>query len=105
MAIMERRRELTMIIQVMDTVTWQKTGMMIMVMKKAVEVDLFTRTHWMTGEVIPGAHGLFSHMNLPTESSIEIEQVERHDHACQRQHRGRAEGEADQPGHVAEHWF
>jgi hypothetical protein len=49
---------------------------MIMVMKKAVEVDLFTRTHWMTGEVVPGAHGLFSHMNLPTESSIELEQVE-----------------------------
>jgi hypothetical protein len=47
-----------------------------MVMKKPVDVELFTRTHWMTGQVIPGAHGLFSHMNMPTESSIELEQVE-----------------------------
>jgi hypothetical protein len=47
-----------------------------MVMKKAVEIDLFTRTHWVTGQVVPGSHGLFSHMNMPTESSIEIEQVE-----------------------------
>jgi hypothetical protein len=47
-----------------------------MVMKKPVEVDLFTRTHWITGEVLPGTHGLFSHMNMPTESSIELNQVE-----------------------------
>ena len=47
-----------------------------MVMKRAVEIDLFTRTHWVTGQVVPGSHGLFSHMNMPTESSIEIEQVE-----------------------------
>lgn len=47
-----------------------------MVLKKAVEVDLFTRSHWVTGQVVPGAHGLFSHMNMPTESSIEVDQVE-----------------------------
>jgi hypothetical protein len=47
-----------------------------MVLKKAVDIDLFTRTHWVTGQVIPGAHGLFSHMNMPTDSSIEIEHVE-----------------------------
>jgi hypothetical protein len=46
-----------------------------MVMKQPVEVDLFTRTHWVTGEMVPGAHGLFSHMNMPTESSIELNQV------------------------------
>lgn len=46
-----------------------------MVLKHPVEVDLFTQSHWVTGEVVPGAHGLFSHMNMPTESSIEINQV------------------------------
>ncbi len=47
-----------------------------MVTKHPIEVDLFTQTHWITGQVIPGVHGLFSHMNMPTESSIEINQVE-----------------------------
>lgn len=48
----------------------------MMVMKQPVDIDLFTRTHWVTGQMVPGAHGLFSYMNMPTESSIELNQVE-----------------------------
>ncbi len=47
-----------------------------MVLKKAVDVDLFTTTHWIQGQITPGSQGLFSHLNMPTESTLEIENGE-----------------------------
>lgn len=44
-----------------------------MTTKKSIEVDIITGSHWITGNIFPGARGLFSHMNMPTESSVEIE--------------------------------
>jgi hypothetical protein len=41
--------------------------------KQPVMVRIITKTHWINGEVGVGAQGLFSQMNLPTESSIEID--------------------------------
>ena len=47
-----------------------------MATRKSVEVDVITSSHWISGLIYPGARGLFSHMNMPTESSIEIESGE-----------------------------
>ncbi len=44
-----------------------------MATKNSIEVDIVTSSHWVTGMIYPEARGLFSHMNMPTESSIEIE--------------------------------
>ncbi len=44
-----------------------------MATRKSIEVDIVTSSHWITGMIYPGARGLFSHINMPTESSIEIE--------------------------------
>ncbi|MFN2148704.1 MAG: hypothetical protein ACK2T2_09940 [Anaerolineales bacterium] len=44
-----------------------------MVLKKPTEVEIFTSTHWIHGTISPGAQGLFSHLNMPTESSLEVE--------------------------------
>lgn len=41
--------------------------------KQPVKVQVVTKHHWIHGEVGVGAQGLFSQMNLPTESSIEID--------------------------------
>lgn len=45
-------------------------------LKQPVNVQAITKTHWIKGEVGVGAQGLFSQMNLPTESSVEIESGE-----------------------------
>jgi hypothetical protein len=42
-------------------------------LKQPVKVQIITKTHWINGEVGVGAQGLFSQMNLPTESYIEID--------------------------------
>jgi len=47
-----------------------------MVLKKPIEVEVFTSTHWFHGSITPGAQGLFSHLNMPTESSLELESGE-----------------------------
>ncbi|MEJ2013502.1 MAG: hypothetical protein P8X64_14920 [Anaerolineales bacterium] len=47
-----------------------------MVLKKPTAVEVFTSTHWIHGNITPGAQGLFSHLNLPTESSLEMESGE-----------------------------
>ncbi len=47
-----------------------------MTTRKSIEVDVITSSHWITGMIFPGARGLFSQMNMPTESSIEIESGE-----------------------------
>jgi hypothetical protein len=44
-----------------------------MATRKSIEVDVITSSHWATGVIYPEARGLFSHMNMPTESAIEIE--------------------------------
>lgn len=44
--------------------------------KQPVKVQIITKTHWITGEVGVSPQGLFSQMNLPTESSVEIESGE-----------------------------
>jgi len=44
-----------------------------MATKKSIEVNVITSSHWITGMIYPEARGLFSHMNMPTESAIEIE--------------------------------
>jgi hypothetical protein len=41
---------------------------------RAVDVELYTALHRITGSVKPGAAGLFSHLNMPTESSLLVEQ-------------------------------
>ena len=43
-----------------------------MATRRSVEVDIFTTTHWIEGSVFPGTHGLFSYLNMPTESYIEV---------------------------------
>ena len=45
-------------------------------MVKPVPVVLYTPTHSISGQIIPGTQGLFSYLNLPTESYIDIEQGE-----------------------------
>ncbi|MDF1500200.1 MAG: hypothetical protein P1P76_07025 [Anaerolineales bacterium] len=45
-------------------------------LKQPVQVQIITKTHWIRGKVAGGAQGLFSQMNLPTESSVEIESGE-----------------------------
>ncbi|MCJ7513530.1 MAG: hypothetical protein MUO23_11245 [Anaerolineales bacterium] len=45
-------------------------------MRKPVAVEAYTATHQIRGNVHPGTTGLFSHMNLPTESSLEVEEAE-----------------------------
>ena len=44
--------------------------------KQPVKVQIITKTHWITGEVGVSPQGLFSQMNLPTESFVEIESGE-----------------------------
>ncbi len=44
-----------------------------MATRNSVEVEVVTSSHWITGMIYPEARGLFSYMNMPTESSIEIE--------------------------------
>lgn len=41
--------------------------------KQPLQVQVITKTHWIRGEIGVGAQGLFSQMNLPTESSVEID--------------------------------
>jgi hypothetical protein len=45
-------------------------------MKKTTTVEIFTATHRISGQVSPGPAGLFSFLNLPTESSVEVEEAE-----------------------------
>jgi hypothetical protein len=45
-------------------------------MTRPISVDLFTSTHRISGQIVPGTQGLFSYLNLPTESYIEIEEGE-----------------------------
>lgn len=45
-------------------------------MTRPISVDLFTPTHCIAGQIIPGTQGLFSYLNLPTESYIEVEEGE-----------------------------
>ncbi len=47
-----------------------------MVLKRPTAIEVFTSTHWIRGSITPGAQGIFSHLNLPTESSIELESGE-----------------------------
>ncbi len=42
-------------------------------MTRPISVVLFTPTHRISGQIVPGTQGLFSYLNLPTESYIEIE--------------------------------
>jgi hypothetical protein len=42
-------------------------------LKQPIRVQLITKSHWINGEIGVGAQGLFSQMNLPTESCMEIE--------------------------------
>jgi hypothetical protein len=44
--------------------------------KQPLQVQVITKTHWIKGEIGVGPQGLFSQMNLPTESSIDIESGE-----------------------------
>ncbi|MGD8632924.1 MAG: hypothetical protein PVF85_05090 [Anaerolineales bacterium] len=48
----------------------------IRMMKQPIQVQVVTKTHWISGDVGVSPQGLFSQMNLPTESSIEIESGE-----------------------------
>lgn len=41
-----------------------------------MNVVVYTTTHRITGQVTPGAQGLFSYLNRPTESYVEIEDGE-----------------------------
>lgn len=43
-------------------------------MTKPIPVVLYTATHSISGQIVPGTQGLFSYLNLPTESYIEIGQ-------------------------------
>jgi hypothetical protein len=45
-------------------------------MTRPISVDLFTPTHCISGQITPGTQGLFSYLNLPTESYIEVEEGE-----------------------------
>jgi hypothetical protein len=45
-------------------------------MRKPITVEAYTATHLIRGNVFPGTAGLFSYMNLPTESSLEVEEAE-----------------------------
>jgi hypothetical protein len=42
--------------------------------ERMTEVEIYTASHRVTGLVHPGAPGLFSYMNRPTESYIELEE-------------------------------
>ncbi|HLB64622.1 MAG TPA: hypothetical protein VJJ46_07255 [Anaerolineales bacterium] len=44
--------------------------------KKPVALELYTPTHRVLGLVFPGPGGLFSYMNLRTESYVELENAE-----------------------------
>ncbi len=41
-----------------------------------MDVEIYTTSHVISGSVDPGSHGLFSFMNRPTESYIEISEAE-----------------------------
>lgn len=41
-------------------------------MTRSISVVLYTPTHSISGQIVPGTQGLFSYLNLPTESYIEI---------------------------------
>jgi hypothetical protein len=40
---------------------------------KAISVEIYTTSHRVLGRVTPGASGLFSYLNIPTTSYVEIE--------------------------------
>ncbi|NIS81136.1 MAG: hypothetical protein GTO14_13240 [Anaerolineales bacterium] len=42
---------------------------------RSIDVQIFTLTHRIFGDVFPGAPGLFSYLNRPTESYLEVEDV------------------------------
>jgi hypothetical protein len=42
-------------------------------MDRSIQVNIFTATHRILGHITPGAPGLFSYLNRPTESYVEIE--------------------------------
>jgi hypothetical protein len=44
--------------------------------KKTTTVEIYSATHRIIGQVSPGPAGLFSFLNLPTESSVEVEEAE-----------------------------
>jgi hypothetical protein len=44
-----------------------------MASNRPVSVEVYTATHRIIGRVMPGSGGLYSYLNLPTRSSIEIE--------------------------------
>lgn len=41
-------------------------------MTRPIPVILYTTTHRISGQIVPGTQGMFSYLNLPTESYIEI---------------------------------
>jgi len=45
-------------------------------MRKPIAVEAYTATHQICGNVLPGTAGLLSYMNLPTESSLEVEEAQ-----------------------------
>ena len=45
-------------------------------MRKPIAVEAYTATHQIRGNVLPGTTGLFSYMNMPTESSLEVEEAD-----------------------------
>jgi hypothetical protein len=40
---------------------------------KPISVEIYTESHRILGRIQPGASGLFSHLNIPTTSIVEIE--------------------------------
>jgi hypothetical protein len=42
-------------------------------MRRAVGVEILTSTHRIAGQIQTGAQGLFSYLNLPTESGVDVE--------------------------------
>lgn len=44
-----------------------------MASNRPVSVEIYTATHRILGRVLPGSGGLYSYLNLPTRSSIEVD--------------------------------
>lgn len=42
-------------------------------MTRPISVEIYTESHRILGRISPGATGLFSHLNLPTTSVIEVD--------------------------------
>jgi hypothetical protein len=44
-----------------------------MASNRPVSVEIYTSTHRILGRVLPGSGGLYSYLNIPTRSSIEVD--------------------------------